>query len=732
MEQVLKAPATDRSLFYDRPWISLVDHFIFDSAFDYDDAWVGPNEFEYYIRLGDGTDRGDFKYLRVKGRIDWLTGSQGESPHERFWNEFHNHSRDTLNNPPSPLPLDPQSFHTVAESMYNLAIWLEDAAAQVQKEINSLDDGGGFSGEAAKAYRESLEASRKDMLALRDDLESSKNWPQMLHNNGDAADKFWRNVRASWSAWWSTTTNQPNEMIRRVLDQMSAHVNGDVVGETVSLDFGNGTKSYNLLSPGTLFSDLNSDMHNYFLTRVNLLDQEMRTHYGELRNSFDDTATNLLDPRPAPPPTPGGVGGGGGGGGGGNIDLDDLPGGGGGGGGTGDLGAGGGGDGGIGDLGGGGGGDGGIGDLGGGGGGTGGLGAGGGGGGGIGDLGGGGGGTGGLGGGPPGGFDLGNIGAGGGGPGGDFESGSPGTGGNGLGGLGGSSGGSGAIPGGGFVGGPGLGGLPSLGGGRPPGRDEPGPGSGGIGSGTGDFEEGPSTIDPDDLPGGGGSFPNLPGGSGAGSGGFLPGLGGPSGSNSGGSLPGLGGGSSNIGDLPGIPGGGSGGDYFGGASGSDGIGHGWSGVDWQSGSNSGMPAGSMQIGPLGPAPLATDGFAAAASGGSGLAGLGSTAAAGAAGGGLAGGAAGSAAMGGMGPMMPPMGGAGAGGQQQEKDRERKTWLAEEEEVWGTDPDVAPSVIGRDDAPDAPGVERTRPTAPQNPASPYSPARGTGRQTSRGY
>ncbi|MFJ8582305.1 pentapeptide repeat-containing protein [Micromonospora sp. NPDC093277] len=58
-------------------------------------------------------------------------------------------------------------------------------------------------------------------------------------------------------------------------------------------------------------------------------------------------------------------------------------------------------------------------------------------------------------------------------------------------------------------------------------------------------------------------------------------------------------------------------------------------------------------------------------------------------------AAGANPMGGM-PFMPPMGG-GMGGQQggQEKERERTTWLAEEEEVWGTDPDCVPAVLGRD-------------------------------------
>ncbi|MEU8510597.1 hypothetical protein AB0C76_03260 [Kitasatospora sp. NPDC048722] len=51
--------------------------------------------------------------------------------------------------------------------------------------------------------------------------------------------------------------------------------------------------------------------------------------------------------------------------------------------------------------------------------------------------------------------------------------------------------------------------------------------------------------------------------------------------------------------------------------------------------------------------------------------------------------------GGMPPMMPPGGmGAGAGAPQDGKERQRTTWLAEEEEVWGTDAGAVSGVIGR--------------------------------------
>ncbi|MEV0134999.1 hypothetical protein AB0H83_41930 [Dactylosporangium sp. NPDC050688] len=94
----------------------------------------------------------------------------------------------------------------------------------------------------------------------------------------------------------------------------------------------------------------------------------------------------------------------------------------------------------------------------------------------------------------------------------------------------------------------------------------------------------------------------------------------------------------------------------------------------------------------------------------------------------AGGVAGSGnGMGGM-PFIPPMGGMGGMGQGgQSKERERTTWLAEDEEVWGTDPDCMPAVVGRDDT-------DTGTVAPRVPTAPYGPTTsrpGTTRTTRRG-
>lgn len=66
--------------------------------------------------------------------------------------------------------------------------------------------------------------------------------------------------------------------------------------------------------------------------------------------------------------------------------------------------------------------------------------------------------------------------------------------------------------------------------------------------------------------------------------------------------------------------------------------------------------------------------------------------------------AGTAAQGSEFPMYSPMAGGGmmggqGAGQGQGQERERSTWLAEDEDVWGTDPEVGPRVLGRDQAGD---------------------------------
>ncbi|MEV4813047.1 WXG100 family type VII secretion target [Micromonospora avicenniae] len=767
LREVLGASDMDTRQFTQPTWISLSNSgfYVNSKAKPWDDPMGTPanNEFTLYRRTaqefyfdGDGhIGKSHAAYYIIKGKVNWYEKSGDYSPDD-YWNQFYKSSSDALFRPPLPPPLDAATLHESAESFYNLAMWLDNAAQQLKTEVDNLGDG--FKGAAAEGLRESLTNLRDEMLLLREDLRTADDWVAMLHGNGDAVQTFLTEIAKAWQAFDTHPGRSPKTMveaamrdIEKAVDQLGKETddwNGrawdehklvvwdDLTTWPITIDIGNGAKTYDFIDANKALSDLNANMHAFYAEAAKVLNDAMTEQYRKLHDSFETTYRNLVDPRTYTPPPPskddlngGGDDGGlnlddilnkGGGGGGGGLDLDDIlnKGGGGGGGGLS------------------------LDDI---------LNKGGGGGGGGFDanslFGGGGGG---------GGFDANSLLSGGGGGGGGLSlddvlngSGGGGTGGlntNGLNGNGSGGGlgldgltgsGSGTGGGAGFGGNLGLGGLPGLTGGGlngPRGNDDKPPPQNGPTTG-GDFDEGPSSIG--DLPdlGGSGAGGNFPGLGGTGSGGSnsgitVPGLGGSDGPGAGGNFPGLDGPGAG-GDLPGLGGSGTGGlggnDFFGGAPGSHsdfdgfggaGFGNGGTGSGW--GSNSPSPNG-MMLGPLGPAP--------ASGGGTGfdlVPGVG-----GQPGPNGAAGAFGPA--GGYPPMMPPMGGMGGAGNQQEKERERTTWLAEEEEVWGTDPDVAPAVIGRDDVTEPSSGQRTpwSPAAPQTPGSPYGPGRGSGQQVRRG-
>ncbi|MET7424482.1 hypothetical protein [Dactylosporangium sp. NPDC005555] len=144
---------------------------------------------------------------------------------------------------------------------------------------------------------------------------------------------------------------------------------------------------------------------------------------------------------------------------------------------------------------------------------------------------------------------------------------------------------------------------------------------------------------------------------------------------------------------------------------------------------SGMALGPLGTPPAGYAPAGVGSFPAGAVAGGALASGGANV------GGLPGamgnpvsgdgGSSAGAGMGGM-PFMPPMGRMGGGGKENEKERERTTWLAEEEAVWGTDPDVTAAVIGREEPEPEHGTRPVqRPGRPGTTQPTYEPSRGRG-------
>ncbi|MEU9021843.1 hypothetical protein [Actinomadura sp. NPDC048394] len=215
---------------------------------------------------------------------------------------------------------------------------------------------------------------------------------------------------------------------------------------------------------------------------------------------------------------------------------------------------------------------------------------------------------------------------------------------------------------------------------------------GGPGAGGGYGGGGGGGLPGGGAGGGGGGFGSDPGGLGkygsGGSGGsspFAPAA------NSGPHLPGGGSGSGGFGSDPG----GLGGSHGGGGS----LGGGGLGSDLSSfpggGGGGGLPSTGLGGGGGGGFGADPGGLGGGAGAGGGLGGFGATPGGlGAAGGGLgAGGAAGAAGRAGAGRMGGMPMGHGGHGNGKEEERERTTWLSEDDDIWGADDDTAPPVIG---------------------------------------
>lgn len=648
----------------------------------------GQNQFTMYRKLKD-----EFYILTAK--VDWFeAGEGGQSPRDRFRDFFLSKSESAMNNPNGPL--SPRGFDDAAESFYNAWMWMDWAMGKLQAERNQINsDDSGFRGSAAQAFAEVIDTMHAELEHLRQDLNTDSPWWGLLHGNATAIRTFFTDIHTHWTTFTSDKAYDPSEMIRQIVKQLGEqcdqynntvmfdsdwvntvfHRNGrtestdftDGQQWTFTLEFGGSSGTYDMRGDG--LSRVNTDLHERFKTALTTLDTNMLAAYRTLATSLDATRTGMHNFSAFVPP-PSEIDGGGGNNdtGGGNNDLF-------GGGGNNDTGSG-------------------INTN---------------------DLFGGGGddSTGGS------GIDTNDL------FGGDGSGDSP------------TGGGSGLDTGSLFsdTGGSDLGGGSGIDTGSLFGGDGSGSSLGDLGGDTGS-----------------GSGSSLSGLAGLGGLGGLSGLGSSSGGKDGSSTSGSGFSSDGLDDFldddlsSGLSlGSGSAGldpASFGSGLDSSSLG---SGLDSSSlGSSGGLVAGDagggfsnvdtsgrssapdngFSVGPLG-TPL--DSASAGTLLGAGLTGLDGSGS-GVAGAGTAGA---TTSSGGYPPMMPPMGGmGGTGGGKDEKERERTTWLDEEEEVWGTDPDLGPAVIGRDDVDTATEDAPYRPAAPQQPNSPYQPARGNRRATGR--
>ncbi|MEU5941328.1 hypothetical protein ABZ807_19560 [Micromonospora sp. NPDC047548] len=775
LQTVLGSKAIDRTSFADKPWLRLVN--MVGRRGQDDDPWNDPNpdnggdgKFTVYRKASWPDGRKEFQMLEFS--VDFFVKNGDRSPHDIYQQDWVTNFTDSVagaNN-----VLDESTFYSAANAIDNATTWFRSTTDRLTPWVDNVNtEESGFQGSAAEVFRYQILNLRHQMEMYRRQLTTPQEWSSQLRLSGDRAASFKPSITNAWNTYLTLPT--PRDVILSVLQQLETQADqldkitsfgwykdhkyndnnlAHVIPADWSWDFnitlGNNTSVYNLADPSQAAA-LDFAMRWAWANNVvQYLDRPALDAFTQLNTAYqaaystmslpitlqqypialnDPNDPNLPDKDdPNGPPDLDSGGGGGGGGGNENIDL----GGGGGGGGDGNLnldGGGGGGGGGNENL--------------------------------TFDGGGGGGGLPLDGGGGPGGGPGGNeftVGGGSGGGGLPLDGGGGPGGGNNLLGVPGSDGGSSGLPdtSGGGSGVPGgvFGplGAPGSPGGSPQriGRLNGSPSSEG---GANDFTE-PGSGNRDDPTFGGGST-------------LLNGLGDET------SVNGLGG-PTPIGGVPGNDPGVSGGVFGGGGDVRSGI------VDTgiPSLDNSDLPpvtsSGSQSIGGLTEGnnnglndfgdDLPTDRPDELGGGSSGLDDLPDTSGvrlgdgsgnfSGSGGPGFDGGnsfgstpyqspsdvnsslatsmfptAGGQGTPGTNGmnsgmPFMPPMGGMGQPNANQDKDRERSTWLVEDEDVWGTDPTCAPAVIGRGDNTDFDAIERGE----WEPAPAASPATATERST----
>ena len=650
--------------------------------------------------LGSGPDQSNViritryvgsKPQNVYATIAWYV-KQGEfSPYDRFYREFVLGSDKAIKNARSVL--NTSTFQDASWYFRNAAAWLDRSSKEMQRQIHQINsDATGLKGTAADALADAFDVLKYQLDKVANDLGGGghSTWSDQLDQDIYYIDQFIQNANAAWDKFWDA--NNPNVQINHILGQLAANVEyynkfsttypedalktfGGADSWLMNIDIFGSTYQFDIFNGG--FNEIDRVMREHVINNVSVLDNDIRAALDHLNNSYRDTITKM--PAMSELTAPHGDGGGG----------------------TGGDGAGGG----------------------------------------------------------PKGPGPGP------GPGDDKKTGADigggGKKGAGIGGNIGGGGDGGAKPGGNTKNGADFK-LPGANGGSD-GSGDPnaflstgGTGGGSDGGGaSADFGAGGSGFDPSSVTGGADFDPGSVTGGTAGAGsGF--GTGGPGAAFGGLPLGNSGGGSKNNGTGPGTNGavadglddfleGGSGasaevpgvpqtdllqpldphlaetlkpGELSGGAS-FGGLPGGGSGGGLPGGGTGAAPqsGASMQVNPVGPPGSETDGFSlgpgqtvadqlgsdfASSAAASELGAINAASPSGFGGGGM--------------PMMPGMGG---GGGQQDKERERTTWLDEDEEVWGTDPDLAPAVIGRDDQdeeetvrPQMPGGgDRTQPQFP---------------------
>ncbi|MEV4346300.1 hypothetical protein AB0J83_17670, partial [Actinoplanes sp. NPDC049596] len=313
MMTVLGAQAMDRNAFVGMPWISATNVYASKKP---PTGTPGANRFNFYAPIlseaeyypaGYGGTQIVAPYLVVEGLVNWYDGGTGNSPHDHYVAEFLTHTNNALGSGPTGSVLNPASMDTAAEGFYNTWVWLGQAQQRIQQQLSQVDSSGSdFQGSAAQAFSTILKQLRDQLKMLETDIKTNKDWVQMLHDNAAAARTFWSQVQSAWNNYYLYKPD-PSRIVADALNQIEAQARSSPLRDRqnwpMTLDFGNGARTYNMLDSG-VFAQLNTDMQNFWRNEVNELDQTMTNQVAALMNSFDDTRLNMTDIRAYNPPPP--------------------------------------------------------------------------------------------------------------------------------------------------------------------------------------------------------------------------------------------------------------------------------------------------------------------------------------------------------------------------------------------------------------------------------------------
>ncbi|MFI6078703.1 hypothetical protein ACIA5C_45020 [Actinoplanes sp. NPDC051343] len=317
--EVLAAEAMDRSTFLGMPWISALSasvtlkppknppagqFFLYTPLIDANGHLIYVDGFQNTLDSAPLPG-----YLMVTGSINWFDGG-GSSPHDHYANEFLAHTQAALKSGPEGTVLNAASFDEAAETFYNLWNWLNHAQDQVKSQLDQVgSDSSKFKGQAAGALLRTLENLHDEFSLLQKDLKTNQDWTQMLHDNASHIRQFWQEIRNAWDDFYSKP--EPTEMVTNAVNQLVNQARSvrltDIHTWNVRLDVGDGTtRDFNILEWGA-FGKLNTDMQTVWLNNAHVLDSRMQSSYGSLRDSLDWTRTNMSDPHDYLPPPGEGV-----------------------------------------------------------------------------------------------------------------------------------------------------------------------------------------------------------------------------------------------------------------------------------------------------------------------------------------------------------------------------------------------------------------------------------------